>query len=114
MLVRSLHCTRALAPHTCSVHWESIGRPSRQCGAALQERIQKELLSFGLCVFNGNVAEMRDNAGNEYFSSLKQKAISGATQAARVEVRRGKGGMCWACLHVSAHAQSLTILPSKH
>jgi uncharacterized membrane protein YqiK len=53
----------------------------------VQERIQKELLSFGLQVFNGNVAEMRDSEGNAYFSSLKQKAISGATNEARVCVR---------------------------
>ena len=53
----------------------------------VQERIQKELLNFGLQVFNGNVAEMRDSAGNAYFSSLKQKAISGATNDARVQVR---------------------------
>jgi flotillin len=53
----------------------------------VQERIQKELLSFGLQVFNGNVAEMRDSEGNAYFSSLKQKAISGATNDARVCVR---------------------------
>jgi flotillin len=54
----------------------------------VQERIQKELLSFGLKVYNGNVAEMKDTEGNAYFSSLKQKAIAGATHDARVEVRR--------------------------
>ena len=53
----------------------------------VQERIGKELLSFGLQVFNGNIAEMRDSEGNAYFSSLKQKAISGATNDARVQVR---------------------------
>lgn len=52
----------------------------------VQERIGKELLSFGLQVFNGNVAEMKDSEGNAYFSSLKQKAIAGATHDARVQV----------------------------
>lgn len=51
----------------------------------VQERIGKELISFGLCVFNGNVAEMRDSEGNTYFSSLKQKAISGAVNDARIQ-----------------------------
>ena len=56
----------------------------------VQERIAKELISFGLQVFNGNVAEMRDSEGNAYFSSLKQKAISGAVNEARVETATAK------------------------
>jgi flotillin len=61
----------------------------------VQERIQKELLSFGLQVFNGNVAEMKDSEGNAYFSSLKQKAISGATNDARVQVCRAPKHPNW-------------------
>lgn len=56
----------------------------------VQERIAKELLSFGLQVFNANVSEMRDSGNNEYFSSLKQKAISSAVNEARVQVATAK------------------------
>lgn len=56
----------------------------------VQERIAKELISFGLQVFNGNVAEMRDSEGNAYFFSLKQKAISKAVNEARVETATAK------------------------
>ena len=54
----------------------------------VQERIEKELIPYGLHVTNANVAELKDMEGvdNRYFDSLKQKAIAGATNDARIEV----------------------------
>ena len=45
----------------------------------------QELVHFGLSVTNANISELRDMPGddNRYFESLKQKAISGATNNAR-------------------------------
>ena len=45
----------------------------------------QELIPYGLSVTNANISELRDMPGddNRYFESLKQKAISGATNNAR-------------------------------
>jgi hypothetical protein len=50
-----------------------------------QEKVEKELIPYGLSVTNANISELRDLPGddNRYFESLKQKAISGATNIAR-------------------------------
>lgn len=47
--------------------------------------MEKELIPYGLSVTNANISELRDMPGddNRYFESLKQKAISGATNMAR-------------------------------
>ena len=64
----------------------------------VQERIQKEVVSFGLMIFNANISEMKDKPGNAYFESLKQKAISGAINDARIATaeaqKKGDIGEC--------------------
>ncbi len=47
--------------------------------------MEKELIPYGMSVTNTNISELRDMPGedNKYFESLKQKAISSATNNAR-------------------------------
>ncbi|CAL5221082.1 g3209 [Coccomyxa viridis] len=54
----------------------------------VQEKIEKELTPYGCSVTNANISELRDTPGedNKYFETLKTKAISAATQEARIEV----------------------------
>ncbi|CAL8462079.1 g1610 [Coccomyxa elongata] len=58
----------------------------------VQEKVEKELIPYGMSVTNANISELRDMPGedNKYFESLKQKAISGATNNARIEVAANK------------------------
>ena len=58
----------------------------------IQVNVEKELIPWGLSVTNANVSELRDMPGeeNKYFASLQMKAISGATNDARVEVAEAK------------------------
>ena len=54
------------------------------------ERVSKELIPLGLHAYNANVAELTDVAGNSFFSSLKQKAISATVNDTRVAVAKAK------------------------
>jgi flotillin len=53
---------------------------------ALVKEINGELTQFGLKVYNANIEELKDLKGNEYFSKMKQKALEGATNQAKIAV----------------------------
>ena len=58
----------------------------QQFKEALVKEINGELSQFGLKVYNANIEELKDLKGNEYFSKMKQKALEGATNQAKVAV----------------------------
>lgn len=58
----------------------------QQFKEALVKEINTELTQFGLKVYNANIEELKDLKGNEYFSKMKQKALEGATNQAKVAV----------------------------
>lgn len=49
-------------------------------------KIDKELEQFGICIYNANIEELKDTAGNEYFVFLKKRALEGAVNKAKVDV----------------------------
>ena len=66
--------------------------PSSLC-RFIRHACAQELIPYGLSVTNANISELRDMPGddNRYFESLKQKAISGATNNARcTELQRAR------------------------
>lgn len=52
----------------------------------ITDKINEELRKFGLLVYNGNIEELRDLPGNAYFSVLRERALEGAINKARVDV----------------------------
>ena len=48
--------------------------------------INDQLEQFGLKVHNANIEELKDMDGTNYFSDLKQKALQGASNKAKVDV----------------------------
>ncbi|KAF3923247.1 Flotillin-1 [Orbilia brochopaga] len=54
------------------------------------QNVQEELSQFGLKIYNANVKELQDSPGNQYFSSLAQKAHESAINTARVDVAEAR------------------------
>jgi flotillin len=50
------------------------------------QSVQSELDQFGLRCYNGNVRELQDTPGSEYFAFLSRKAHEGAHNQAKVDV----------------------------
>jgi flotillin len=57
-----------------------------QFKANIIDRIDAELASFGLIVYNANIEELKDMKGSEYFVFLRKRALEGAVNAAKVAV----------------------------
>jgi flotillin len=49
------------------------------------ENIQKELDKYGLEIFNGNIKELHDKEGSEYFALRRKKTLSEAIGKARID-----------------------------
>lgn len=80
----------------------------QQFKEALVKEINGELTQFGLKVYNANIEELKDLKGNEYFSKMKQKALEGATQQARVDVaEKTKEGEVGEMLHKTETRQKV-------
>lgn len=80
----------------------------QQFKEALVKEINSELTQFGLKVYNANIEELKDLKGNEYFSKMKQKALEGATQQARVDVaEKSKEGEVGEMLHKTETRQKV-------
>ena len=54
------------------------------------KNIQSELDQFGLKIYNANVKELRDCAGQDYFVQLGRRAHEGAINQAKVDVAEAK------------------------
>ena len=96
---RCLPATLHLRPRGATVPGLTISLAAMIWAACAQE-----LIPYGLSVTNANISELRDMPGddNRYFESLKQKAISGATNNARCAQRCNSR----ACMHACASAVS--------
>jgi len=73
----------------------------------LIKAIDGELEQFGLKIYNANIEELRDMPGNEYFTYMKQRALEGAVNEAKVAVaEKAKMGNIGEKLHTTETRQA--------
>ncbi|EWC46561.1 hypothetical protein DRE_04284 [Drechslerella stenobrocha 248] len=73
-----------------SLTMEEIFRERQIFKQKVIQNVQEELSQFGLKIYNANVKELQDSPGNQYFSSLAQKAHESAINTARVDVAEAR------------------------
>lgn len=74
----------------------------------LVNEVDRELRQFGLTVYNANIEELKDMVGNEYFSSIRKKALEGAVNKAKVEVaEQNKFGTVGESMHTTETRQKV-------
>lgn len=54
------------------------------------DSVDAELRKFGLTVWNANVKDLQDTEGSEYFQYLRQKAVEGAVNQAKIDVSEAR------------------------
>lgn len=65
---------------------DDIFNNRQQFKQTLIDSVDSELSQFGLTVYNANIEELRDMAGNEYFVFLRKRALEGAVNNAKIAV----------------------------
>lgn len=58
--------------------------------SCVKDKVEIELVKFGLHIYNANIADMHDLEGNNYFQNLKQKALETTGNQARIDIAEAK------------------------